>query len=237
MKTQRRSFPSPSPVRRANLTTLILDKLREYVIAHGLSANDRLPPERELASQLRVSRPSLRNALDWLNQRDALRRVQGGGTFLEENFLTVIAQSNGQDSSDEISLTELVEARRHLEPLLVRLLVKRIPDAAIAELRDDVEAAKRQGDDVNSWRQHNLQFHTRLAQHAGNRILGRALEDVLGDVLAFWANRAEQTDIERSHAEHAAIVDAIAARDADRAAELMSAHVEHFAGAVDKVTE
>ena len=232
MRSHRRDYPSPSPVERANLTTLILDKLRQYVVAHGLSTDDRLPPERDLAARLRVSRPSLRNALEWLNQREAVRRVQGGGTFLQENFLTVVAQSNGSGALDEVSLNELVEARRHLEPLVARLLVDRIPDAALAELKAEVQRARANHDDANLWRQHNLQFHTRLAQECGNRILARTLEEILAEVLAFWATRSEKSEIARSHAEHGAIVEAIAARDGDRAAELMAAHVEHFAFAV-----
>ena len=53
--------PGPDPVRRTNLTTLILYRLRDFAIAQGLVEGDRLPPERELAARLSVSRPTLRD--------------------------------------------------------------------------------------------------------------------------------------------------------------------------------
>lgn len=226
----RPSLPSPAPVRRANLTTLILDQLRQYVITHGLSENDRLPPERDLAIRLRVSRPSLRNALDWLSDRGALKRVQGGGTFLQSNFLDVLADAPGAGEGDP-SAQELAEARQVLEPALVRLVAQRITAAELAALERELHRARQRAHDLTAWRQHDLKFHVRLAQLSGNGLLAGTLETIMSQVMSVWTSQADQADVVRILSEHQAILEALARRDGDDAARRMQDHMDFFRSA------
>jgi GntR family transcriptional repressor for pyruvate dehydrogenase complex len=214
------------PVRRANLTQLILDQLRSYVLNNGLVEEDRLPPERELASQLNVSRPSLRNALDWLEERGALRRVQGGGTFLQPNFLHVIADAREATQDQDGALREAHEARAALEPLMIRLVCERASQAELESLAEEVGKARFRVDDVAYWRWHDLQFHSRLARLSGNSILARTLEEALTDIFLAWTAHSEPTDYARAQAEHDQIMEALMWRDADLAAARLGEHVQ-----------
>lgn len=222
----RHSLPSPTPVRRANLTTLILDQLRQYVITHGLSENDRLPPERDLAIRLRVSRPSLRNALDWLSERGALKRVQGGGTFLQGNFLDVLADAPGT-LSDDPTPAELAEARLLVEPGLVRLAAQRITSNEIASLDRELARVRQRLADPSACRQHDLQFHIRLAQLSGNTLLAATIEGFMAHAMALWNTQPSETDPAQVVADHQEIVSCLARQDGDAAARRMA---EHLAG-------
>jgi GntR family transcriptional repressor for pyruvate dehydrogenase complex len=205
---------------------LILDQLRDYVLTHGLLEEDRLPPERELAAQLDVSRPSLRNALDWLAQRGALRRVQGGGTFLQASFLTVLAEAEVAGQSEEgAACNQVSEARAFLEPLLTQLAAARARPEEIESLAAETSRAGQRLEDFEFWRQHDLAFHARLAKMSGNSVLAETLVAALRQASA--GNSPTKLDPPKCHEQHAAIVAALSRHDGEAAARLMRDHLEN----------
>lgn len=225
-RASRHHLPHPAPVRRTNLTGLILEQLRYYVLTHGFTAEDRLPPERDLAARLSVSRPSLRNALDWLSERGALRRVQGGGTFLQPNFLEVLTEAGVGRSGTERDIADVIEARDFLEPILVRLAAERITAEQAALLRAEVAQAAELVDDAAAWRDHDLRLHVRIARLAGNAVLCETLEAVYANIVRLWREHAEDLDRRELQSEHEAIVDAVAHGDVDTAEQRMREHLE-----------
>lgn len=220
----RATLPSPTPVRRAKLTTLILDQLRQFVITHGLVENDRLPPERDLAIRLQVSRPTLRNALNWLHDREALRRVQGGGTFLQSNFLDVIAEYEGENAPTT-NVVEVSEARLIIEPPLARLAAERINSRDLETLHVELRRGAQRLTDESGFRRHELQFHMRLAQAAGNLVMCSVLEPLLTRVTTVAARANAILDPRRSLNDHQCIVDAITRRDGHAASQYMTEHL------------
>jgi len=217
----------PAPVCRTNLTTLILRELRDYVVAQGLREGDRLPPERELAMRLSVSRPTLRSALQWLSQRGALRRVQGGGTFLQPNCLAVLVESPGYGPDVPAELSEVVEARVVLEPSLVRLVARRIDADAVSALEAIVQREAECLDDQDAWREQYLHFHLQLSRLSGNSILADTLQVLFAPMLGILID--PQFDAAECQAHHKAVVEALAHGDENAAAEKMQAHLESLA--------
>ncbi|MEK6236574.1 MAG: FadR family transcriptional regulator [Planctomycetales bacterium] len=230
MSTNQNGRPQPSvlPVRRQNLKTLILDRLRELIATEGLRPGDRLPPERQLAKQLNVSRPSLRSALDTLSQNGALRRIQGGGTYLEANFASILAAEQHSNLTDGSTFSEVVEARTHLEPILAQLAAAKATKTQIESLRAEVIEAGKNLEDILAWNQHDLRFHTHLARLSGNNILSKTLESLFPQVLASWQARPERLNLEKLLAEHTAIVDALAEENGVLSAQRMRDHLHTF---------
>ncbi len=74
-------------VKPAKLSEVILEKLERMILEGILLPGEKLPPERELAKQFEVSRPSLREALQILEAKHLVRRRQGGGTFVSDKLL------------------------------------------------------------------------------------------------------------------------------------------------------
>lgn len=195
------------------------------MLNHGLLEEDRLPPERDLATQLDVSRPSLRNALDWLQQRGAVRRVQGGGTFLQASFLTVLAEADFAGQAEPTASPQVAEARGYLEPLLVQLAAARARNDELEALATDTARAGNRLDDAEFWRQHDLAFHARLAKLSDNAVLGETLVAALRSSAASEASPS-QLDTRKCHEQHGDIVAALIRRDGDAAARLMREHLE-----------
>ncbi len=61
----------------------IFEQIRKLIVEGKLRPGDKLPPERELATQMGVSRPTLREAINKLEARGLLEQKQGGGTFVK----------------------------------------------------------------------------------------------------------------------------------------------------------
>lgn len=219
---------NPAPVRRASLQSLILNQLREFVIANGLKPGDRLPSERVLAARLGVSRPTLRLALNWLSEQRAVRRVQGGGTYLEDGFLMALTRSQEDADVSDVPLTELVEARIVLEPSLTRLAAKNATEEQIDRLEKDLELAAENLTDVEAWRQHDLHFHARLGQLSGNRVLAGSLDSIVLQLPGVWQRFQPADRVEKSHQEHRLILDSLRRRDAAGASRQMRNHLRKF---------
>lgn len=69
-------------IKTAKLSDVILEQLENMILEGSLAAGQKLPPERELAKQFEVSRPSLREAIQKLEARGLVTRRQGGGTYV-----------------------------------------------------------------------------------------------------------------------------------------------------------
>ena len=110
----------------------LLSLLKEKHLRPG----DKLPPERELAAMMQVSRPSLREALQALSIMNVLEIRQGSGTYvtsLESGLLS--EQLSFVFSLDDSTFLELFEARKILETGIIGLAVSRITDDDIVELK------------------------------------------------------------------------------------------------------
>lgn len=74
--------------KQPKLSDVILSQLEQMIVEGSLVPGQKLPPERELAAQFEVSRPSLREAIQKLEAKGLVTRKQGGGTFVTENLLS-----------------------------------------------------------------------------------------------------------------------------------------------------
>ena len=79
---------SAGRVKPQKLADIILAQLETMIIEGSLLPGEKLLPERELALQFEVSRPSLREAIQKLEAKGLVTRKQGGGTFVCNNLLS-----------------------------------------------------------------------------------------------------------------------------------------------------
>lgn len=105
-----------SKIRQPKLSDVIEQQL-EYLILEGtLRPGEKLPPERELAKQFDVSRPSLREAIQRLEAKGLLLRRQGGGTFVQTNLWQSFSDPLAELLADHPeSQFDLLETRHALE--------------------------------------------------------------------------------------------------------------------------
>jgi GntR family transcriptional repressor for pyruvate dehydrogenase complex len=77
----------PQPLKQQKLSDIILAQLENMIIEGSLQPGEKLLPERELALQFEVSRPSLREAIQKLEAKGLVTRKQGGGTFVSKAIM------------------------------------------------------------------------------------------------------------------------------------------------------
>jgi GntR family transcriptional repressor for pyruvate dehydrogenase complex len=112
----------------------------EALIARGrVRPGDRLPPERELALHVGVSRPSVRAGLRWLTAMGVVRARQGSGTFITDGPPRIEPDSLGMLATlHRFSRDEMFEARRVLEVGIAGLAAERATAEQLAAMGDEV---------------------------------------------------------------------------------------------------
>ncbi len=211
----------------------IADQLRAGITAGEWAPGERIPAERELATQLGVSRPSVREALIALEVEGWVEVRTGSGVFvLERKAAAPAATGHGPtEALTEWGPLELLRARRVLEGEIAGMaaqLAKRKHIEAIAKALAAMEKAADQG--VLPL-QGDRDFHSAIVQACGNGVL-------IDTVQRFWDARrepmyermVEHFETPRSWRlaiqEHHQILDAIRARNSDQARAAMHEHMD-----------
>lgn len=203
-----------------------LVQLRAWLTRHDFPPDTKLPPERELAGLLGVSRGDLRKALATLEAEGQLWRHVGKGTFTGSQAMEVIslAEIDRQTNPAEVMRTRIL-----IEPMIAR-------EAALNATGQDLEAMRRciqRTHAATTWREYETadnELHRCIARAADNRLL-LALFDALNAVrrAVVWGmlrqNRQRPPADHHSFAEHDRIVAAIERRDRAGAGEAMYDHL------------
>ncbi len=139
-----------SKIRQPKLSDVIEQQLEFLILEGTLRPGEKLPPERELAKQFDVSRPSLREAIQRLEAKGLLLRRQGGGTFVQSRLWQSFRDPLVELLSDHPeSQFDLLETRHALEGIAAYYAALRSNDEdrdRIRELHQAIERAQQSGD-------------------------------------------------------------------------------------------
>ena len=216
-------------VTRDTLPDQIAARVIELITERHLKAGDRLPPERELAQAMGVSRSSLREALRALSLLGVTEMRQGDGTYLTaldpdalmRPFGLVLALSDGQ-------MQELFEARRVIEPGLAALAAERIDEPTLDALRACVRDSAEAVHDEEAFLHIDLELHGLIARAASNSILWHVIGSISGMGVASRRRTTSLPGVQSQSVEdHRAIVAALEARDPEAAAAAMLRHLDN----------
>jgi DNA-binding GntR family transcriptional regulator len=201
--------------RRRKLATheLVAEVLREAITGGYLRANQPLPQD-EIAAQLRVSH---------IPVREALRQLQSEGlvTYQANRGATVSALTPEE-------IREIYDIRAILETAAVRRATPRLTDATLAQAARTLDAAELAADGA-SWGSHDVDYHQLIYDLEGRPRLHELIAGLLRRVDRYWLTHGLMLKHRREfEQEHRALLAAISARDADRAAALLG---EHLVGA------
>ena len=128
-------------VKQPKLSDVILEQLESMILEGSLKAGQKLPPERELAKQFDVSRPSLREAIQKLEAKGLVNRKQGGGTFVSENILSGFSDPLFDlMSKDKEVQFDLLEFRHGIEGMSAYYAAMRGTQADFYEIQKKHEA-------------------------------------------------------------------------------------------------
>ncbi len=215
------------PIDRAGITELVVQRIKELLERGELKAGSRLPPERELADMLHISRPSLRTALKALSVMGIIHAKPGAGTYIAESLPEIFTEPmRFMTLINNTSVEELFEARRIIEAGLAELAAERATEADIAALVREVEGMKATTDDPENFLKHDVRFHQTIARAANNKLMSGVMDTVAQ--LLFHIRRltiSHARDLEEAIEWHEKIIAAMRKHDAKRAKEMLSGHL------------
>ena len=206
---------------------IVVQHVRGLIERGELRPGDRLPPERELAVQLGVSRPSVRAGLRSLAAIGILQTRHGAGTFITDGPptlgtepLSFLAALHG------FTQDEMYEARRALEVGVAGLAAERATDDQIATIAEEVTSLFASLDEPQEFLRHDIRFHRAVAAASGNPILASLVEMVSTIFYEHRRRKVEEAgDLKESAQMHRAIYHAIRAREPKRARAAMNEHL------------
>jgi DNA-binding GntR family transcriptional regulator len=203
----------PAPVENLTLWQRVHERLREQILSGQLGPGFELA-EVALSEQLGVSRGPIREAL---------------GRLASEGLVTVRPRRGAVVRSlSKEEFLELYQVREALEMMAVKLAVPRLAADDIEALQGLIQtmAHHAERNEVAEFFEANVAFHGRLLEASGNRKLQELYRQLLGQLGRYRLRSLMlRGNLQRSVAEHAAIVRAAKRGDADRAAHLMSEHI------------
>lgn len=217
--------PLPSPVARTRLYEQVAEQITRWVAEAGLGAGDRLPPERELAVQLGVSRATLSQALVALEVVGVVAVRHGDGTVLT-GAQPAAAPVLSAIRAHADRLPEVIDARDALETKIARLAAERRTEDDLVAIRDALDAMAADIDAGGRGVEGDELFHGAVTRAAHSRLLAEMMATIGELIRESRIESLSQPERPRnSLAGHRAVADAIAAGDADAAARAMHEHI------------
>lgn len=217
-------------IHREVISDQITERILSLIRERHLNPGDKLPPERDLAASLGVSRATLREALRSLAIMNVVELKHGSGTYvtslepnlLVENFALVFSLSDN-------SFLQLIQARQVIEPGAAALTARNIKPEEVIELESVL---------ARSWAclqtspeefpELDIEFHVKIAEYSGNVLIARIMQALTRMNIASSQRTAggySPRRIERAIRMHADILAAIKAHDVHQASQLMSEHL------------
>lgn len=220
---------SGRPVRRSDA---LVDDLVERIVAGDIDSGSAMPTEPALCSAYGVSRTVVREAVKSLEEKGLVTAFQGIGTLVSRqdswNLLDpqVLAAIVRHDEQYDV-LDQLIAVRSALESAMVAEAARRATPADLGELRVLMEELDRSSKTPRQMDDLDVGFHERLMLVSGN-VLGRAIVHTV-HAEARKSNRysghSSLADRKLSNNQHRAVLEAVAAGDAEGASLLMAAHI------------
>ena len=210
----------------------VIEQIKEIIQNGELKCGDQLPSERDLCEQLHVSRTSVREALRSLEMLGIIECRQGEGNFIRESFedsllepISITFMLHGSKTN------EILELRKIIEPETAALAAKNISAAELQEIKELILLLNREDDSEKS-AEIDKKIHYKIVRASGNglvinvmyavsNLVDRYIEAVVANLFQTPENKSIVKE------QHEAVVRAIEAHDAAKAAAAMRKHLEY----------
>jgi DNA-binding FadR family transcriptional regulator len=164
----------------------VLDSLAVYIAEAGLKVNDRLPAERDLAGDLGISRPILREALSRLAALGIIESKTGSGTYLRGLLTPTDRHVVMRIEGERRSFMQLLELRRALETEAAALAAIKATPEQLEHLASCVATLEREFSEKGNNPEADREFHLALYKYAGNPLFLQLIESIWSTLQQFW---------------------------------------------------
>jgi len=214
---------------KGRLVDQVVDEIQSMVVSGKLAPGMKLPPERELAEQIGVSRTVIREAVQILVTKGLLDTKHGVGTVVCQASNAHFTESlNLLLLTHGVTLDDLHHVRAILEvenARLAALQATREDISGLCQLLTEMETVKT---DAKAFADKDAEFHTALAKTSHNPLMIVLLDSIREPMQEIRLSVSQYSDLFATvMPDHAAIVEQVAAGDPEGAQQAMRAHLDH----------
>jgi DNA-binding FadR family transcriptional regulator len=220
------------PVKRTRLPDQIANHLMRQIVESDLPPGTLLPTEADLVQQFSVGKSAVREAVRIVSTKGLVEVVQGSGmrvtprerwNLIDPELISIIGDS-------VVSIVHLMELRLALEPSIAAHAASRAKDEQVEELASLVEESASHLDDTDGIVARDMEFHNLLTEAADNPLYSIVLGSV-AELQVELRRKVVMTRDGRNHGIefHRRIVEAVRARDPERARTTMADHLRSVA--------
>jgi GntR family transcriptional repressor for pyruvate dehydrogenase complex len=234
-----RSLIQLSPMKVPKASDVLANELRERILTGEFAEGTGLPAERDLVTQTRMSRTTVREALRILEVQGLIRIKAGrtGGAFVQQPGEEAMASTvNLLIRGRQIRLAALLETREAIEPFCAQLAATNRTDEELAILEQANIAIADDSGDLAQFLEANVEWHVAVARASHNELLS-GLMTTLSRAIYAATEDEKFVDVEVRHTTiraHQTITAAIRDRDPEAALRRMKRHVHSYAEEVLK---
>lgn len=231
--------PETLPNHDEHLTMQVVNHIRTMIEDGRLKPGDKIPPEREFARMLKISRASLRTGIGYLAAMGVMKVRHGVGTFVADGPPEIGKASLGlMGALHGFQSWQMFEARLLLESNMAALAAERGKEEHLTVLAEEVAEMYATVDEPDEYLIHDIRFHRTIAQASGNPILAALMETVTSALYEERRKTAEHArNLKESADVHREIYRAIRSKNGPEARRLMDQHLRHAQSEQDREAE
>jgi DNA-binding FadR family transcriptional regulator len=224
--------PPLEPLKQPPLLSQSVEtSIRNYILDNHLNPGTPLPSENELARQLGVSRNAVREAVKGLSSLGIVESRRGSGLFVGSFSLDALIENLPYGLLNDLEgLRDLFQIRMVLETGMIGSVLELTTEAHITAIGEIVARMRAKAEAGQTFAEEDREFHQKLFEPLGNKTLIKLLD-------VFWLTfhkaarhtRLYDTDPIWTLQAHAAILDAVAARDLDGSRQALVRHYDGLA--------
>ncbi|MDP4146131.1 MAG: FadR/GntR family transcriptional regulator [Bacillota bacterium] len=216
-----------SPIKNTKIYEKVMEQIKDIVKKGELKSGDKLPSERDLSEQLKVSRTSVREAIRALEMLGLIEARHGEGNFINDNFednllepLSIVFMLLGSKAE------EILELRKIMEPQIAALAAKNITEEQLIELRE-IANELNNTEDVETSASLDKKFHYEITKASGNQLIST----IMFSVSSLIENYIENSNAHTSNKaivkiQHEGICRALETHNSEEAAQAVKRHLE-----------
>jgi GntR family transcriptional repressor for pyruvate dehydrogenase complex len=216
------------PVTKSRLSEAAIAQIKDLISSNKLAPESKLPSERELVHQLRISRTSVREALRMLEIMGLVEVKPGKGAYVKEVAGDLFLPLPRFVSLHKETLQNHFEARLVLEPAAAAFAARRGTRADTQRLKACLGEfqSRLEDQDLVGMIRADIQFHRLIAAATGNKTIKLLMDTITKYLFDGWkATLRIEGRPQKTIQEHSRILEAILVRDEGRAKRAMRNHL------------
>ncbi|MDF2595964.1 MAG: GntR family transcriptional regulator [Clostridia bacterium] len=226
-------------IQRTPVVELVVENIKEYILSGEINEGDKLPTEKDLCERLSVGRSTIREAIRILQANGFIELKPGKGAFVARTKEVELEGIIDWFIQHEVELIDFIEVRQAIEPLAIKLAIKRLTagDLELLQRINNQFIKAIMENDVAKIILLDEEFHNTIVETSKNKLL-ISINHKISDCFKEFRNRTFYVPQNAKNAiePHRKIMDAIEKRDVEAGESCMKEHLDKVIYDLNKIT-